>query len=136
MAAPVDVVWRSLTRQIAQQNITGSPALVRLLGAQPQRATGEPLQQGATVPGFAVDESVSEERVRLAGRHHFARYVLVFAMSAEPEGTVLAARSYAEFPGVLGFLYRQMVISSGAHPVAVRRMLHSVRRHAESHSAS
>jgi hypothetical protein len=129
--APVGVVWRSLTRQIAQQNITGSPALVRLLGARPQRASGTPLEEGATVPGFAVAEAVPEEHVRLAGRHHFSRYVLEFAMSAGPEGTVLAARSYGEFPGITGFVYRKLVIGSGAHPVLVRRMLRSVRRHAE-----
>lgn len=131
VAAPADVVWNSLTHLVVARNITGTASFARLLGARPQRVSGTPLEQGATVPGFAVAESEPGQHVRLAGRHHFSRYTLAFTLTRRPEGTLLAARSHAEFPGVTGFLYRQMVIGSGAHRILVRRMLESVRRHAE-----
>lgn len=131
IAAPADVVWDCLTRLVAHQHMTGTPLLVRVVGARPRQASGTPLDAGASVPGFAVAESEQGQRLRLAGRHHFSRYSLSFTLDGRPEGTVLAARSHAEFPGATGFLYRQLVIGSGAHKILVRRMLESVRRHAE-----
>ncbi|SEP05998.1 hypothetical protein SAMN05216267_10841 [Actinacidiphila rubida] len=131
IAAPPNVVWECLTHLVAHRNLTGTPLLVRVVGAQPRRASGTPLDTGATVPGFAVAESVPGRKVRLAGRHRFSPYSLAFTLADHAEGTLLAARSDAEFPGVAGSLYRRLVIGSGAHRVLVRRMLESVRRHAE-----
>ena len=131
VAAPVDAVWRALTRQVAHRNLAGNPTLARVLGTEAKRASGTSFEEGATVPGFTLAEAVPQERIRLTGRHRFSRYALSFTMASRPEGTVLAATTHAEFPGVTGFVYRQLVIGSGAHRVLVRRMLQTVRRHAE-----
>ncbi len=45
----------------------------------------------------------------------------------DADGTLLSARTYADFPGVGGRVYRALVVGSGAHVLAVRRMLRSVR---------
>jgi hypothetical protein len=58
----------------------------------------------------------------LHGSHRFSSYAMVFSI----EGPVLRARTYADFPGVLGRLYRLAVIDSGAHGAVVRRMLRSI----------
>lgn len=87
--------------------------------------------EGASVPGFRVDEVEPEQWVRLVGRHRFSRYALVFTLDARPDGTLLRAETYAEFPGLHGSAYRALVISSGGHGVMVDRMLRAIRRRAE-----
>jgi hypothetical protein len=101
-----------------------------LLGTAPRRASGSGLQPGATVPGFAVAEVEPARRVRLTGRHRFSVYALTFELAPDVGGTVLTARTNAAFPGPHGRLYRLLVISSGAHRVAVGRILRAVRRRA------
>ncbi|WP_308012364.1 hypothetical protein [Actinacidiphila acidipaludis] len=135
VAAPADAVWRSLARQVVHQKITGNEVLARVLDTAAKRASGTALAEGATVPGFTVAESSPGERLRLVGRHRFSRYALVFTLAPRPTGTVLAAHTYAEFPGMTGFVYRRLVIGSGAHRLLVRRMLRSVRHHAETDGA-
>jgi hypothetical protein len=44
---------------------------------------------------------------------------------------VLRAESRATFPGLAGAAYRLLVVRSGGHVVAVRRLLSAVRRRAE-----
>jgi hypothetical protein len=39
---------------------------------------------------------------------------------------MLRARSYAEFPGPAGRVYRALVIGSGGHRIMVRRLLRDV----------
>jgi hypothetical protein len=129
IAAPTAEVWRALVVRL--RRFGGSEAVARLLGADPGRAAGEPLDEGATVVGFAVAESIPEQRVRLVGRHRFSRYALELDLAVQPDGTTLSALTYAEFPGLRGALYRGLVIGSGAHRVLVRRLLRDVRRHAE-----
>ncbi|MFG2058110.1 hypothetical protein ACGFI9_29225 [Micromonospora sp. NPDC048930] len=126
--APVPAVWRALARQVPGAG--GGGALARLLGAEPRHAAGRLFDPGATLPGFAVAEAVPGRSVRLTGRHRFSRYALVLTLTARPGGTVLSARTYAEFPGLPGRLYRLLVIGSGAHRVLVARMLRTVRRRA------
>lgn len=129
VAAPAAAVWPALVRRI--ENGLALPAiLTRALGAEPSRATGTPFGRGSTVPGFEVDDVVPERLVRLTGRHHFSRYELLFSLHQRDNGTVLKARSSAEFPGVKGFLYRKLVIDSGAHRVLTKRLLESVGRSA------
>ena len=79
------------------------------------------LDAGASVPGFRVAEVEPEQWVRLVGRHRFSRYALVLTLDARPDGTLLRAGTYAEFPGLHGGVYRAMVISSGGHGVIVDR---------------
>lgn len=57
------------------------------------------------------------------GRHRFSRYALTFRLRDAGAATVVTAESRAEFPGVTGTAYRALVVGSGGHVVAVRRML-------------
>lgn len=74
--------------------------------------------------------------VRLAGHHRFSRYVLTFTLATQAGGTLLTARTDAEFPGPHGWIYRQLVITSGAHRILTVRMLRTVGRRAERLNAS
>ncbi|GIH12467.1 hypothetical protein [Rugosimonospora africana] len=128
--APAPAVWLSLTRQLTPARLDGSRALAYLLATDPRSVTGTPLDEGSTLPGFAVSEAVPERLVRLTGHHRFSRYELVFSLTTQLDGTLLSARSYAKFPGLHGWAYRQLVIGSGAHRVIVPRMLRAVRARA------
>lgn len=70
--------------------------------------------------GFAMTTTGS--RIELAGQHRFSRYRLEFLITPGR----LTARSFGEFPGLHGRLYRLAVVSSGAHVVAVRHMLAAI----------
>jgi hypothetical protein len=102
--------------------------VVRLLGAEPRRVTGTPFGPGSTLPGFTAAEVVPQRLIRLTGRHRFSRYELAFTLTPDAGGTVLAARSNAEFPGLRGFLYRSLVIGTGGHRIAVRGLLTAISR--------
>ncbi|SBT39193.1 hypothetical protein [Micromonospora auratinigra] len=119
--------WRTLARQLGGGRGAGATALARLLAAEPGRATGTLFDEGAALPGFAVTEAVPGRLVRLTGRHRYARYVWLFTLTPVSGGTMISARTYAAFPGPLGRLYRLLVIGSGGHRVAVRRLLRAVR---------
>jgi hypothetical protein len=112
--APVPQVWTAL-RSYADSSLVAPPLLGRLLGADP-------------LGGFAVTDEVPGERLDLAGRHRFSRYLLRFELTATAGGTRLEALTFADFPGVRGRAYRSLVIGSGLHVVAVDAMLRSVRR--------
>ncbi|HEU5109959.1 MAG TPA: hypothetical protein VFT95_15560 [Micromonosporaceae bacterium] len=132
--ASAAAVWRALTERVRQFSDNG--ALARVLGAEPRAATvapaaDTPLAAGAALTGFAVAEVVPERLLRLAGRHRFSRYALVFDVDIGPDATVLSARTYAAFPGLRGKVYRALVIGSGAHRLVTVRLLRSVRRDAE-----
>ncbi|RAV00488.1 hypothetical protein [Mycolicibacter senuensis] len=108
--------WVGLRRYVesllrgAQRN-----PLVALLGPQPRA-------------GFDVAESVEQQRLSLAGRHRFSRYRLIFELSDAPGGgTCVHARSYAEFPGLHGSVYRALVIGTRLHVVATNYMLRGIR---------
>lgn len=136
VSAPAPAVWRSLTTQLASPRPDGAAALAQLVAAEPRRASGHPLDQGATIPGFAVAEAEPGRLVRLTGHHRFSRYALTFTLVTQPDGTLLSARTDAEFPGPHGWVYRQLVITSGAHRILTVRMLRTVGRRAERLSAS
>jgi len=124
------VVWSCLGRSLPGQTGGGSPVL-RLLGTEPSRATGDPLRAGSAIQGFAVVEAVPGERLVLAGRHRFSIYRLVFELHGRDGVVELVARSEALFPGVHGRLYRALVIGTGGHRVVVRRWLRAIRAAAE-----
>lgn len=127
--APADAVWRALARRPPPPG-PATGALVRVLGAEPRRTSGEPFTPGATIPGFRVAAAEPGRRVRLTGRHRFSRYALELTLAEGPDGTTLGARTFAAFPGLRGRAYRLVVIGSGAHRVLVRRMLRGVGRRA------
>lgn len=126
--APPSAVWAALGEQVG--GLRGGGALAWLLGTTPRRASGVPLVPGATVPGFAVAAVEPERLVRLVGRHRFSRYALTFTLAAAPGGTTVGARTEAAFPGPHGRAYRLLVITSGAHRLAVARLLRDVRQRA------
>jgi hypothetical protein len=131
VTAPAAAVWHSLGTQFTGSRIPGTEAFVHLVGADQRRVSGTALTEGATLPGFRVAEAEPEAHVSLAGRHRFSRYVFDFTLVPEPGGTMLIARSFAEFPGLLGGVYRQLVIGSGGHRVIVRHMIRTIARRAE-----
>ncbi|PRH78631.1 hypothetical protein C6N75_13855 [Streptomyces solincola] len=132
IAAGADRVWAALGGWLGERAGPGAAAYARLVRAEPAAASGAPLAEGATLPGFRVARAVPGERAVLTGRHCFSRYAAVPVLTGDGEGgTVLAVRTYARFPGPLGAVYRALVFGSGGHAVAVRRMLDSVRRRAE-----
>jgi hypothetical protein len=122
-------VWRSLVAYIPK--FADAEAFGRVLGTEPRSASGGPLREGSTLAGFEVAEFVAGQRLRLTGRHRFSRYALTLNLTPESAGTTLSAQTHAEFPGPLGWIYRQFVITSGGHRIIVARMLRSVRRRAE-----
>jgi len=122
IAAPRELVWTALRRYVDSSLVDSSKGgaeshlLGRLLGTEPRS-------------GFAVAREVPNQHLGLAGRHRFARYLLVFEVADTDGGqTLLTARTYAAFPGPRGRIYRALVIGSRGHVVAVKRMLRSVRR--------
>lgn len=131
VTAPAAVVWRSLGTQLTGSRIPGTETFAHLVGASHRRFSGTALTEGTTLPGFTVAEAEPEAHVCLAGRHRFSRYVFDFTLVPEPGGTMLTARTLAEFPGLLGGVYRQLVIGSGGHRVIVRHMIRSIARRAE-----
>jgi len=114
--APRERVWAAL-QQHTRSMLTSAQRnpLVALLGPHPRE-------------GFEVVEAIENRRLGLAGRHRFSRYRLVFDLTDGPAGaTTLHARSYAEFPGVLGGVYRALVIGTRLHVVATNGLLRGVR---------
>jgi hypothetical protein len=117
IAAPRDVVWAALCRYAdASIGVSAGHPLVKLLGTDP-------------ATGFAVTASRAGQHLGLGGRHRFSRYLLTFDLTELPDGrTQVSARSYGEFPGLPGLIYRTLVIGSRGHVLAVRHMLRGIRR--------
>jgi hypothetical protein len=93
-------------------------------------------------PFFSLDETVPMHRFALTGRHLFAVYKLVFELDdldglddLAPARTHLSARSWAEFPGVHGKVYRALVIGTPLHRIAVRRLLNHIAADARARGA-
>lgn len=126
-------LWQQLTRQLMGWDTPASTIYARLTGASPRQRAGTFPQQGSTLPGFYVREVAPPFRLELTGCHHFSRYALTFLLEARGEKALIRVRSNAEFPGVLGSLYRVAVIRSGAHRFVTRRLLKSVTRNAAIH---
>ncbi|MEA2692060.1 MAG: hypothetical protein QOJ16_1447 [Acidobacteriota bacterium] len=122
--APADVLWTALLKVLRRQ-MGGSAPIARILGCDPAEGTAEFAgRPGEAVPGFRVVEAEPGRRLALRGRHRFSNYALTFVF----DGDLLRAQTHAEFPGVLGRLYRAAVIGSGAHRLVTRRLLRQVAR--------
>jgi Polyketide cyclase / dehydrase and lipid transport len=100
--------------------------LARVLGADPGGRAGPD-----AVPGFAVTDLDRPHRVVLRGRHRFSEYAIVVRVEPDGEGSRCTLESRGAFPGPHGAVYRLLVVGTGAHVVAVRRLLASIRRRAE-----
>lgn len=129
-AAP-SVVWDAVLRVLGQ-SFSSFRLVARVVGCHDAQASGpRPLAVGSTIPGFHVVAADAPHKLALAGHHRFSRYELTFRLD-DANGTVrLRAESLAEFPGVLGRIYRAMVIGTGGHVLGVKRLLAIMKREAE-----
>jgi hypothetical protein len=133
-AAPARA-WEVLVSTLRADLGGPAPAPLRfVLGIQPTDLRGdwrETPHPGDCLPGFAVAESRAPKRLALHGHHRFSRYALVFELDTTSAGhCTLRAQTRAEFPGVIGPVYRALVIGSGVHRLVVRRLLHHAARRA------
>ncbi len=131
--APAEAVWETLVRQVSGLFGGGlAPRYARAVGCDDQTVGGpRPLAEGSTMPGFHVEIFIPPSELVLAGRHRFSTYVLRFRV--EPINATqsrLRAETRAAFPGFAGGLYRFLVIGTGGHAVAVRRILAHAKRSA------
>ncbi|MEV0892620.1 SRPBCC family protein [Promicromonospora sp. NPDC050262] len=127
VGAPPEVVWRAVLDQV---EVLGRPAwYVRLIGCRDRRPEGpRPLTAGSVVPGFRVRAADAPGRLVLDGVHRFSVYTLTFRLVPDDAGTRVEAHTDATFPGVLGAVYRLLVIDSGFHKIATRSIVTRVRR--------
>ena len=119
-----DATWTAVLEVLGRQ-MGGGAGFARLLGCDPVTASGALTGRvGDTVPGFRVVAAEPGKRLELRGRHRFSNYALTF----ELDGNRVRAQTHAEFPGVLGRMYRLAVITSGAHKLVTRRLLRQIAR--------
>lgn len=133
VAAGADDTWRSLV-EILPALFAGrsKEAFARMLGCDDRRVAGpSPIAEGTTFPGFRVVDA-SRPRLVAEGRHRFSSYALIFDVEKNGEGARICAETKASFPGVQGGVYRALVIGTGAHVVAVRRILRAIKQRTES----
>ncbi|MEU8288972.1 hypothetical protein AB0C01_31995 [Micromonospora sp. NPDC048905] len=134
IAADTDRIWPHLTdiveRSFARLGMTGYARLVR--AADPVSSGPRPLAAGSTFPGFRVATAIPGQELALRGSHRFSTYALIFRLDpAGPGRSRLRAETRAVFPGLTGGLYRQILLTSGGHVIAVRRLLAAIRRKSE-----
>ncbi|MEU8790548.1 hypothetical protein [Streptomyces sp. NPDC048643] len=134
VAAAPDVLWRALGEVLDRSGARpGATGYARLVGCTDRAATGpRPFATGSALPGFHVVSALPERELVLEGGHRFSSYALVFRIERTDRGcSVLTAETRAAFPGAAGGVYRRLVVGTGAHAWATRRLLASVRRRAE-----
>jgi hypothetical protein len=134
LAMGADDVWLFLLDGIDRScSHRAANLYARALRCEDTEATGpRPLAESSTVPGFHVARLVPRESLVLAGHHRFSSYALTFHLERTgPQRCRLHAETRAAFPGTAGRLYRLMVIGTGGHVVAVRRLLAGIKRRVE-----
>ena len=135
IAADVSATWDALVQTVDSSFSTRpAAAYARLVGGEPATASGpRPLAFGSTMPGFRVSSAVPGEELGLTGSHGFSTYALTFRVERQGDDcSRLRGESRALFPGLVGGLYRALVVRSGAHAILTRRLLSTVRHRAES----
>ncbi|MGA8369792.1 MAG: hypothetical protein WB765_06645 [Acidimicrobiales bacterium] len=139
IAADRDEVWGVLLETLDRAfSRPGAAGYARIVGCLDCTASGpRPLAEGSTIPGFRVVVAVPGSELLLEGRHRFSTYSLAFHLEQVGSGSSqLRAETRAAFPGWAGAAYRLVVIGTGGHVVAVRRLLSDIKRRSESHSHS
>jgi len=130
IGATREQAWAALIAVVRGFGRAVPGAIARPWGLVPARAHGDwrsTPQPGDCVPGFTVARAQAPLSLELRGRHRFSRYALVFELDEMGDkGCRLRALTYAEFPGLAGHAYRALVIGSGGHRLAVRRLLRDV----------
>jgi hypothetical protein len=127
------VVWEALLTTVPSGlSRKLSTRFARILGCSETEAVGDPGRIGSTMPGFVVARVVEPAVLALEGQHRFSRYGLVFRLEpTKDERTLLRAESRAQFPGILGRIYKLLVIGTRGHVLAVNSMLRGIKRRAE-----
>lgn len=130
LTASPEIVWRAVLDQV---EVLGLPSwYVRLIGCRDRQASGpRPLAAGSVVLGFKVTTADPPAEIVLDGVHRFSVYTLTFRVVPTDAGTRLEAHSDATFPGVLGAIYRLLVIDSRFHKLATRSIVARIRRRVE-----
>ena len=131
IAAAVDDVWPVLIETLDRSfSRAGMASYTRTVGCADCTASGpRPLAEGSTIPGFRVVTAVPGSVLALEGRHRFSSYALIFRLEQVSAGrSRLRAETRAAFPGLAGGVYRLLVIGTGGHVVAVRRLLSVIKR--------
>jgi hypothetical protein len=118
IAAGRTAVHDALERYGSAASSRDRPILSRVLGLR-------------TRSGFSVAAPAPGEQLRLEGSHRFASYALVFATTEDNGETTLRAVTYARFTGFKGRIYRALIIGTGGHAIATRRVIRSIKRLAE-----
>ena len=132
VAASPERVWSALCQTLSPSGGRGREWFARLLGASQTRSHGDPLEPGSTITGFRIVRARARVELVLEGEHRFSRYALIFHLEALPgDRSRIRAESRAAFPGLHGRGYRALVIGTGGHVVAVKRLLRAVRARAE-----
>lgn len=131
LAATPSHTWSALL-SVLRSDLRGDPpaAFVRAWRLEPATARGDwcgTPAVGDALPGFLVAEVRENERLAFTGRHRFSTYALVFELESSGPGTSrLRAQTYAVFPGLVGSVYRGLVIGSRLHRLVARRLLRRV----------
>ena len=123
-------VWRGLVHTLERSfSRPGAARYARLVGAADSAASGpRPLADGSALPGFRVVSALPGRELALEGSHRFSTYALTFRLDGlGPRRTRLRAESRGTFPGVTGGLYRALVLRTGGHALAMRRLLKGIR---------
>ncbi|MFD5367206.1 hypothetical protein [Streptomyces sp. NPDC127103] len=129
--AGVEELWARLLVKVGRSLSTaGGARYARVVGAVPRESGGvRPLGAGSEFPGFRVARVVPGRELALEGRHRFSTYSLVFRVEELGGGRCrLRAETRAVFPGTAGRVYRALVIGSGGHAFAMRRLLAGYRK--------
>jgi hypothetical protein len=132
--AEADAVWQALTRALERfLDRPKAAGYARLVGADYLTASGpRPLAERSRFPGFLVTTADPPHELVLEGRHSFAVYALILRLEPADLGrTRLRAETRAAFPGLVGAVYKRLVLGTGAHRAGVRRLLAAVRRRSE-----
>jgi hypothetical protein len=132
--ASPEQVWSTISTALPRM-LGGSraTAVASLLGCRDRRLdVQEPIEIGATVPGFHVAHAREPSLLALEGAHRFSTYALTFHIDElGPDRARLRAETHAAFPRLRGTVYRVLVIGTRGHVIAVRRMLRTIKRSAE-----
>jgi hypothetical protein len=127
VSAPPEAAWDAAAEVVGGLGGRFGSAAAHVLGCSETVADFP-----RTVVGFRVVRADRPGVISLAGQHRFSRYALEFSTQPAGDGaTKLRAETRAEFPGLHGRLYRALVIGTGGHVLAVRRLLATIRRSAE-----
>jgi hypothetical protein len=139
VAAGVDDVWAVLIESLDTAFSRAAVARYsRAVGCAECTASGpRPLAKGSTMPGFRVAAVAPGSELVLEGRHRFSSYALIFRLEQLGSSrSRLRAETRAAFPGLAGGVYRLLVVGTGGHVIAVRRLLSVMKRRSESRARS